>query len=327
MPKAGTADSNRTDPLAELMREDQRIDSILRSAAMTIFALVFGVAGWAAMTNINGAVVATAKVVVEANSKSVQHLEGGIVAKIDVREGQRVEKGQLLIALDPQRVDEKISGLRSQIRARKAQLELMQSELKDLEALEAKRLVPRTQMVKARREVAAMEGEIGELSSELARFGDDKRRLEVRAPIAGQVLGLQVHTLGGVVSAGQEVMRIVPAGAELIIEGRVDPADIDQVRPGQNVNIRLSSFNQRTTPEVKGTVTNVSGDLVTDERKEHQYYRVHVRLGPGQGARLGGKSLVPGMPADIFIETDSRTVLSYLMKPLSDQLQRALKED
>ena len=309
-----------------IVQEDARIDRYLLCAKLVLATLVFGLGGWAALTEINGAVVAPGKVAVEANSKSVQHLEGGIVTRIVVREGQLVTQDQLLLQLDPAQANEKIKGLRSQARAKRDQLGLLKSELADLKALEAKRLVPRSQLAKIQRDYAELEGEHGRLVSELKRLSTSRRRLEVRSPIAGRVHALQVHTVGGVVAPGQEILKIVPSGASLIVEGAIQPQDIDQVVRGQAVSIRVTSFNQRTTPELNGQIINVSADLLTDERKETYHYLVQIALNEGELQRLGQKTLVPGMPADVFIRTEARTVLDYLLAPLTDQFRRAMRE-
>jgi HlyD family secretion protein len=158
-------------------------------------------------------------------------------------------------------------------------------------------------------------------------MGTSRQRLEVRAPIAGRVHALQVHTVGGVIKPGQELLRIVPSDAKLIIEARVNPADIDQVALNQPVSITLSSFNQRSTPQLNGKVTNVSADLLSDERQDAHYYAVQITFDEGELARLDGRDLVPGMPSDVFIQTDERTVLDYLLRPLTDQFRRALREE
>ena len=307
--------------------EDSRTDAYLRTAFLTVIVLVGGLGGWAAMTEISGAVVATGKVAVEANSKAVQHLDGGIIREIAIKEGETVDEGQVLLRLDAGQADDSIRGLESQQRASKAQLELLKAELDDLEKLAVKRLVPRSQLAKARRDYAELEGELGRLTAELQRMGTSRQRLEVRAPIAGRVHALQVHTVGGVIKPGQELLHIVPSDAKLIIVARVNPADIDQVALNQPVSITLSSFNQRSTPQLNGKVTNVSADLLANERQDGHYYAVQITFDEGELARLDGRDLVPGMPSDVFIKTDERTVLDYLLRPLTDQFRRALREE
>lgn len=315
------------DPLWAVAQEDTRIGRYLWFAVLAIGFLVVGVGGWAAATQINGAVIAKATVVVESNSKSIQHLDGGIVRRIAIRDGQSVNAGELLIVLDAGRIGERMNGLQSQLRSKSEQLTLMQRELEDLRTLEKKRLVPRKQLAAAERERAELEGEIGRLQSELSRATSDKSQLEMHAPIGGRVHKLAVHTIGGVIAPGQEILQIVPSDAQLVLEARIDPARIDQVRQQQSAYVRLTSFNQRTTPELSGTVINVSADLVSDARNESFHYLARVALNDGEPARLGGKVLLPGMPADVFIQTDSRTVMSYLLKPLTDHFKGAMRED
>jgi HlyD family secretion protein len=320
-------DGRELSAIERVALEDQRTDWYLRLAFLVVIVLVGGLGGWAYLTEISGAVVAQGKVVVEANSKAIQHLEGGIIREIAIKEGQTVEKGQVLLRLDAGQTNDTIRGLQSQETARKAQLELLRAELDDLEKLAVKRLVPRSQLAKMRREYAELEGELGRLTAELKRMGTNAKRLDVRAPIAGRVHALQVHTVGGVVKPGQELAHIVPSDAKLVIEARVDPADIDQVAREQPVSITLSSFSQRSTPQLNGRVTNVSADLMADERRDAHYYAVQITFDDGELERLKGRDLVPGMPSDVFIQTEERTVLDYLVKPLVDQFRRALREE
>jgi hypothetical protein len=132
--------------------------------------------------------------------------------------------------------------------------------------------------------------------------------------------------LSGVVTAGEAIMLIVPRTDKLIVEARVAPQDIDQVRPGQSAMLRFSAFNQRTTPEIKGTVNRVSADAVNDQRTGLTYYTVRIALPPEEVARLGNVTLLPGMPVEAFIQTAERKVLSYILKPLQDQMTKAFRE-
>lgn len=328
MPADGARRTAQIDPFEAVRREDARIETGLSRAFWLIAIVVLGIGGSAAFIHISGAVVASAMVVVESNSKAVQHLDGGIVQSIAVRDGQAVEKGDVLIVLAADRVGERMRGLASQVEAKRAQLTLLATELEDLKTLQAKRLVPRKQVVDAERQQAELQGQLGRLEADLARAQTDRNQLELRAPISGRVHELAVHTVGAVVAPAQELLKIVPSDAALVFEARVSPIDIDQVRVGQNASVRLSSFNQRTTPELSGRVINVSADLVRDEASGLFHYMVRIALEPGEDgiAALGDRELLPGMPAEIFIETDQRTILSFLVKPLTDHWERALRE-
>lgn len=176
-------------------------------------------------------------------------------------------------------------------------------------------------------ELRDYETRIGEYVERRVAAQDQLARVDIRAPQDGIVHRLDVHTVGGVVSAGQVMMLIVPRSDELIIEARVSPSDIDQVVAGQTAVARFSAFNQRTTPELVGTVTSVAPDLLTVEGTGEAFYKVRIHIAPEELARLRDLKLVPGMPVEVHIRTSSRSALSYMMKPLTDQLARAFREE
>jgi HlyD family secretion protein len=167
---------------------------------------------------------------------------------------------------------------------------------------------------------------IGEFVERKVTAEDQLRRVEIRAPQDGMVLQSTVHTVGGVISAGDAVMLIVPQSDDLQVEAKVNPQDIDKLQIGQKTLLRLSAFNQRTTPELNGVVSRVSPDVTTDQRTGQSYYTIRVSMPAQEIARLGDAKLIPGMPVEAFVQTGDRTMLSYLIKPLSDQLMRAFRE-
>ena len=167
---------------------------------------------------------------------------------------------------------------------------------------------------------------IGEFVERKVTAEDQLRRVDIRAPQDGMVLQSTVHTVGGVITAGDAIMLIVPQTDDLQVEAKVNPQDIDKLQVGQKTLLRLSAFNQRTTPELNGVVTRVSPDVTTDQRTGQSYYTIRVSMPPEEVARLGDVKLIPGMPVEAFVQTGDRTMLSYLIKPLSDQLMRAFRE-
>jgi HlyD family secretion protein len=167
---------------------------------------------------------------------------------------------------------------------------------------------------------------IGEFVERKVTAEDQLRRVDIRAPQDGMVLQSSVHTVGGVITAGDAIMLIVPQADDLQVEAKVNPQDIDKLQVGQKTLLRLSAFNQRTTPELNGVVTRVSPDVTTDQRTGQSYYTIRVSMPPEEVARLGDVKLIPGMPAEAFVQTGERTLLSYLIKPLNDQLMRAFRE-
>jgi HlyD family secretion protein len=168
---------------------------------------------------------------------------------------------------------------------------------------------------------------IGEFVERKVTAEDQLRRVDIRAPQDGMVLQSTVHTVGGVITAGDAMMMIVPQADDLSVEAKVDPKDIDKLQIGQKTLMRFSAFNQRTTPELNGLVTRVSADVTTEQRTGQSYYTIRVSLPPEEVARLGDKNkLIPGMPVEAFVQTGDRTMLSYLIKPLNDQLMRSFRE-
>jgi len=175
------------------------------------------------------------------------------------------------------------------------------------------------------RELNEAEAKEGELIERRIAAEDQLKRTVIRAPTHGTIHELAVHTTGGVVSPAEVLMLVVPDGDALEIDAHLSPDKIDQVRTGQNARIRLSAFNAGTTPELNGTVDAVSPDLVRDSQSGG-YYDVRIALKQEEISRLGDLQLTPGMPAEVFLQTKSRTMLSYLFKPITDQLSRMFKE-
>jgi len=153
-------------------------------------------------------------------------------------------------------------------------------------------------------------------------------RTDIRAPQSGVVHQLNVHTVGGVITPSEPAMLIVPEMDDLTVEVKLQPQNIDQLLVGQPAVLRFSSFNQRTTPEINGTVIRISGDIIPDQKTGATYYLVHIATPMEEVERLGlgGLKLLPGMPVEAFIQTGARTVLSYLIKPLHDQILKAFRE-
>lgn len=176
-------------------------------------------------------------------------------------------------------------------------------------------------------ELRETQAKISEFVEREVAAKDQLKRIDLRSPQDGVVLQLAVHTVGGVITPGEQVMLIVPITDDLTVEAHVAPQDIDQVTVGQNAILRLSAFNQQTTPELTGTLSRISADLTTDERTGTSFYIARVRLPKAEVAKLRGLALAPGMPAEVFFPTGDRTMLSYLVKPLSDQIQKAFREE
>ena len=176
------------------------------------------------------------------------------------------------------------------------------------------------------KELRETDSKIGEYVERKVTAEDQLKRTDIRAPQDGVVFQSTANTVGGVITAGDPIMLIVPEADTLLVEAKVEPKDIDQVQFGQPVVLRFSAFNMRTTPELNGTVVRIAADTTTDQRTGQSYYLVRIAMTAGELGRLGDIKLTPGMPVEAFIQTGERTMLSYLVKPLHDQLMRSFRE-
>ena len=176
------------------------------------------------------------------------------------------------------------------------------------------------------KDLAEIRAKIAESAEKQIAAEDQLKRIDLKAPQSGTVKQLEIHTIGGVVTAGQPVMLIVPDKDKLVVEAKVPPQEIDQLHVGQPAILRFTSFNQRTTPELNGTVKVVAADVSQDEKSSSKYYTIRINVLDEEIARLGQVKLIAGMPVEAFIQTSPRTVFSYLVRPLHDQLMRAFRD-
>lgn len=416
--------------------------------AATLVLMVCGVGGWAATANLSGAVMGAGTLVVDGNVKRIQHREGGIVGKIEVRNGTIVKAGDLLIRLDDtvtraslamvekqieqldarrlrllaerendremtalslsptnttavdgaeyiqaevalfearrqtldgqkaqlrQRIDQirqENEGLVVRKNAKEEELSWIGQELVRVRSLAGQQLIQFNRLAELERLRAQLDGERGQFMAEIARAAtritetelqilqldqdrlaevltelrdvenklaelseqkvtaeDQLRRIDIRSPQDGIVHELAVHTIGGVISPGETVMQIVPVNDRLVVETKVQPADIDQIHVGQQATLRFSAFNQRTTPEITGYVKTVAADLVSNPQTGESWYTSRIHIDSKELKKLGSLSPLAGMPVEAYIKTTERTALSYLVKPLTDQINRAMRED
>lgn len=416
-------------------------------AGVALLVVLSGTVGlWAATAPLAGAVIAPGRVVVENNVRRIQHPTGGVVAEINVRDGDHVQAGDALVRLDDtnaratlalidieltrlsirrarleaernardmfvlpatlvgsaetsvvaeamasemsvfrsrrdassgqvsqlrERIEQsrlEIEGVTAQIEAKRNQKEIIKSELDGVEKLYAQNLVALPRLTTLQREASRLYGEEGSLVADAARIrgriaetelqiiqvtqdirrtvseemrdvegkiadlserrtaaADQLARILLRAPQSGIIHQSTIHTIGGVIAPGEQVMLIVPETDGLIVEARIDPTMIDRVHRGQDVLVRFPAFDVATTPTLVGVLQNVAADLTTEPASGVSYYTVKIYLDSTELTRLAGKALVPGMPAEAFIQTGARTAFAYLAKPFEDQLARAFR--
>jgi membrane fusion protein, protease secretion system len=407
-----------------------------------------GFLGWAALAPLDKGVAVSGKVMVSGHRKVVQHPSGGIVERIDVRDGDKVAAGQVLIRLketpllgqaqslrsqfygslasearlnaerdgvasvsfpveltalaaepevasslalqrqlfdsrrqalllDQQGIDESIAGAEAQLRgvrdsqaSKVLQRTALAEQLQGLRELAREGYIPRNRLLDSERVYAQVLGSISEdygrigqlqrqvlemrlkirqlaeeyqkevrtqLADTRVRTEDLRNRLasaefelansQLRAPVAGIVVGLDVFTEGGVIKPGQALMEIVPQGEPLLVEARVPVELADKVHAGLPVELMFSAFSQSTTPRVAGEVTLVSADRQVDERTDEPYYTLRAQVSEAGMAQLAGLQIRPGMPVEAFVRTGERSMLNYLFKPLLDRTHMALVEE
>jgi HlyD family secretion protein len=276
-----------------------------------------------------------------------------------------------MAALDERKTQlaDQIRGSEAQVRAIRRQTELIGQELANQQTLLAKGLAQASRVLELEREAARLQGQDGELTSQIAQLEGQiseieivqlqkvaqlreeaiselrelgfrelelkqKRmsllerlsRLDIRAPRGGIVLDMTVHALKSVVRPAEPILYIVPTDTDLIVDARIDPVNVDQIWQGQDAVLRFSAFDTRTTPEILGKVLRVSPDVIVDEATNQAFYRADVAPNPGELAKLQGQELVPGMPVEVFIQTGERTPLNYMVKPITDYFNRAMRE-
>lgn len=409
--------------------------------------LLVGFGGWAVMSEINGAVISSGRIEVEQNQQVVQHPDGGIVAEIAAKDGDRVTAGDLLIRLDADELRSELSivegqlfevlarrarfeaerdsaadivfpplltqspnpvaaelmegqrklhearrtsedwqreqlqrqhdqlasqidGLEAQRQALERQIVLLNQEIADQSSLLERGLTQAARVLALQREEANLAGRLGEVAAAVAETESrmteleveilkleivrreqaisslrdlqyneielaERRnmiltrldRLDIRAPASGIVHASNVFAQRSVVRAAEPLLYIIPQDRPLVIATRVEPRDIDQIHMGQAVMLRFTSFDQRTTPELKGHVVQVSADAFTDEVSGATYYRAEIALDEGEAAKLPTAThLLPGMPVEAYIATGSRSPLAYLTKPFTDYFARVFRE-
>jgi HlyD family secretion protein len=224
--------------------------------------------------------------------------------------------------LSLRREEARLAGTLGDLKARRAQAmaRIAELEISELQ-LRSRR---REEAISRMRDLQFNERELAEQRRSLIRQLD---RLDIRAPVAGVVYDMRIFGRQSVVRPADPVLYLVPQDRPLVIEARVEPIHVDQVFPGQDVMLRISAFDMRSTPDLFGSVTQVSADAYVDEQSGNSWYRVEIQLPEAELAKLPeGTTLLPGMPVDAFIRTSDRTPLAYLMEPLSEYFDRAFRE-
>ena len=443
-----TRDRRRSDRRRiEAGSSELALKKYLRRSYVSLFALVFVFGGWTVLAKIQGAVVASGQVAVEGDPKVLQHLEGGIISEIAVKEGDFVSQGQTVLKLDAlileanrdaaetnyfenqalidrliseqngygqiqwsrelinrrsnsrvklavsgqeqlfearrsansgqieqlsQRLEQlrgEDSGLISEIDFTESELNLVEQEHLRLSDLLRQNLIPRNRVTQLELDMTRLRNASAKLSSrrasvsslieetqieisQIGRLREEQILTELRiaqtqadsfsealktiskkaklvqisAPVSGVVHEMTATTIGGVIAPGQEIMQIIPKRDALVINAQVQPQDIDQVRLGQDTNVIFSALKQSAAPELSGVVTYISADNLIDPITGSAYFDVEISIADSEIPKLRGQTLIPGMPADVFVQTEERTVFDYLTAPLRDTFRKTMRD-
>lgn len=302
-------------------RLDIRSPIALGVSVILLF-FVFGIGG-AAIAPIDKGVGLPGSIIVETKVKPVAHLRGGIVEKIHVTEGQDVAAGDLLVSLDSETVDQQIVSLKAQQAAAERQLALAREESETIEGLEQRKLAARSKALALQRMVAEIEKDVSGYAARIAAAESEKDRSEIRAPVAGRVLSLQVHAPGAVVQPGVTVAEIVPKADKLVVEGQLQPNQIENVIPGMVAKVWLTARSWREQRPLSAKLAWISPDSVEDRRTGATHFVVRIELDPIPAGMHVPSALQPGMRAEILLLTGQRTLLDQLIDPLMRNVHKA----
>lgn len=296
---------------------------------------------WMILAPIKSSVIAAGEIVVSSQRKQVQHLEGGIIQTIHVKEGGRVIIGDPLITLDTTAIQIQITQINEGIRAanyqREATWKLIETLTQELAIVDrllehnntslTRKLDLQKQLNQANATLGEVESTIARLNSEIVVNQDQLRRSIVRAPVSGFVMALQQHTVGGVIAPGGALMDIVPNDDALVAEVKVKPEDIDLLRVGLTAKVQLVAFNTNLMPKLNGEVIGISADSFKNEMTGEVYFNVRIQIPDDELAQLKETiQLLPGMPVNTFIITGSRTLFMYLITPIRESAYKAFRE-
>jgi len=301
----------------------------------------FIVAGvWSGLAPLDSSSHATGFVIPSAKKQVIQHKEGGIIEKIYVKEGDKVKAEEKLLQLSDRVLKSQIVAIKSQRNSMKKQLDLTSSQLEEMHKLFAEGFVQKDRLIQLQSREADIIGNLSELEARIINAEESFERLLITAPISGTVNQIQFHTLGAVVPQGGTLMTITPDDDNLIIEAYVRPDDIDTVYVGLKAKIRISAFKHRSVSPLDGIVTHISSDVVEPSQYHHSQetpllqqgglqYKVKIEVDKNQLTKISkyrNYELHPGMMADVMIVTGERTVLQYLMDPITSTFWHAFIE-
>lgn len=282
---------------------------------------------WAHFAVLDEVTIGVGKVVASSQMQVIQNMEGGILSKLHVREGDSVKAGQPLLRIDDTRFISSYREGQASIAALQRSLDSVMQELEMNQPLLEKGAVTEVELLRLRRQASELQGQIDERRATSIAAQDRLVRSIVRAPINGIVKRIMVTTTGGVIQPGEKIMEIVPADDHLLVEVKIRPSDIAFIRPGQQAMVKISAYDYSVYGGIKGTVEQISADAIDEDRKDESYYKVQVRTERNYlGESAKHLPIIPGMTATAEVMTGKKSILDYLLKPLLKVQQNAMRE-
>jgi multidrug efflux pump subunit AcrA (membrane-fusion protein) len=308
-------------------RDFPRLDLRAPMIAGVMIVMMFVAAAFAAATlapiqkgaSFQGVLIAETRV------KAIQHERGGRVGRVHVAEGAEVVAGDLLVSLDTSTLNEQLGALKSQAAAARQQLGLVKQEAQTMADLAERQLAARSRASALSRQVVEVEKEIAALEARIALIGQDLERSAIRAPVAGRVLTIAVHGVGAVIVPAQTVLEIVPKEDRLVIEGRLQPNQVDLLKPGMPARVWLTSLTWREQKPLNARLSWVSADAIEDKRTGGTYFSARIELDAAELVTLPRLTLQPGMRTEILVVTGERTLVDQLIDPIFRNINRAFR--
>ena len=320
--------------------------------------LLLGVGGsffWATFATIDKGVSTSGYVMTDSNRKTIQSPLSGFIEDIKVKEGQTVKEGEVLVKINPiaaaaqaQSTKETIQGLEGSVRAleisiqqKKKQYALLSQQLKNMQELSKDGYMATNRVLEFERQESQLKTSISDDEGNLIRtrqqISEAKERLnpmeldlantDVKSPVNGRVVNLQVFTKGGVVSPGVRLMEVIPTNDDLMIEAQLPVHLVDKVQEGLEVEMMFTAFNTNRTPHIPGVLLSIAADRIVDEKTGMPYYKIQAKATEAGKKLLGSYKVRPGMPVDLFVKTGEQSPMTYILKPVTDRFHSALRED
>jgi protease secretion system membrane fusion protein len=310
---------------------------------------------WALFAPLDKGVPAQGTVITDGQRKTIQAPMPGIVEEILVKDGDHVKAGQVLVRLNNLQasaqatgaeqavtgLQAQVSGLKDSIANKEMQLKYLKEQIANVQDLVKEGYVPRNRLLELQRNYLQINGSLSEDRGNLARYqaqlGEQESRLKafefdldnttIKSPVDGSIVNLEIFTKGAVVQQGTRILEVEPADGALIVEARVPVHLIDKVHVNLPVEILFPAFNQRSTPNIPGIVTVVPNDRSQDPRTGEAYYKIQVQVTEKGIRKLQDNKVRPGMPAEVFVVTGERTMMTYILKPITDRMHGSLREE